>query len=217
MTEAMNTPKQPDRNDPNVIRKNQFKLLGIFAIAVVPVIFAFTMYFGGMAIPSSKTNKGNLVLPPIPLSVLGYAADGDGVYVQTDNKWVLLLLGNGSCELACKDLLHTVRQVNISMGREMERVARAITLSASDAQQAEVLETYPNIQLWSSVIDQESFSQQAAERGAVVVNAEVDATESWQLWLVDPLGNMVLQYDASHTGYDMIADLKRLLKLSNIG
>jgi hypothetical protein len=99
----------------------------------------------------------------------------------------------------------------------MERVARAITLSASDAQQAEVLETYPNIQLWSSVIDQESFSQQAVERGAVVVNAEVDATESWQLWLVDPLGNMVLQYDASHTGYDMIADLKRLLKLSNIG
>ena len=38
-----------------------------------------------------------------------------------------------------------------------------------------------------------------------------------QLWLVDPLGRVVLHHSASQPGKDLLDDLKRLLKLSKVG
>ena len=38
-----------------------------------------------------------------------------------------------------------------------------------------------------------------------------------QLWIIDPHGNLVLRYDPSVKGKDVLNDLRHLLKLSNIG
>jgi hypothetical protein len=38
-----------------------------------------------------------------------------------------------------------------------------------------------------------------------------------QLWIVDPLGNLVLRYPAEADGKNILIDLKQLLKISNIG
>jgi glutathione peroxidase-family protein len=38
-----------------------------------------------------------------------------------------------------------------------------------------------------------------------------------QLWIIDPHGNLVLRYDPSVKGKDLLNDLRHLLKLSNIG
>jgi hypothetical protein len=37
------------------------------------------------------------------------------------------------------------------------------------------------------------------------------------LWIIDPHGNLVLRYDPSVKGKDLLNDLRHLLKLSNIG
>jgi len=37
------------------------------------------------------------------------------------------------------------------------------------------------------------------------------------LFIVDPLGNLMMRHDASHTTKDLLSDLKKLLKLSHIG
>ena len=37
------------------------------------------------------------------------------------------------------------------------------------------------------------------------------------LFIVDPLGNLMMRHDASHTSKDLLSDLKKLLKLSHIG
>jgi hypothetical protein len=34
---------------------------------------------------------------------------------------------------------------------------------------------------------------------------------------IDPLGNLMMRHDASHTTQDLLSDLKKLLKLSHIG
>ena len=38
-----------------------------------------------------------------------------------------------------------------------------------------------------------------------------------QLWIIDPHGNLVLRYDPTVKGKDLLNDLRHLLKLSNIG
>lgn len=189
-------------------RRNQIKLLAIFAVAGVPVIVAMLMYFGSFAIPTGKTNKGELIVPALSLSAFGLQATNDGLYEETQGKWLLIQTGSGECETICQDMAHTARQVNILMAREQGRVARVFMTSDEQIYRSTLAQDYPELQYLP--IDDKL---QAALPG--IINSEADST--WQLWISDPLGNVILHYDTTHSGYDLKDDLKKLLKLSNIG
>jgi hypothetical protein len=195
-------------------RVNQLKLLGVFAIAGVPVVLAMIMYFGGFAIPTGKTNKGNLLVPPISLGELGFQQTSDGVYSDSHKDWLIMVVGTGECATECTELLHMTRQVNVAMGREMDRVSRIVVTSAQSQLPSNLSESYPHlaVHIASSEL-QSAFIDKAKYAGA---NQDL-SPGAWGIWIVDPLGNIMMEYDASHDGYDLIGDLKKLLKLSNIG
>lgn len=189
-------------------RRNQLKLLAIFAVAGVPVILAMLMYFGSFAIPTGKTNKGELIAPALSLAAFGLQPTSDGLYKETQGKWLLIQTGSGECDVVCQDMAHTARQVNILMAREQGRVARVFMTPDEQTFRSVLAEDYPELQYLP--IDHKV--QAALPR---VINSEANST--WQLWISDPLGNVILHYDTSHSGYDLKDDLKKLLKLSNIG
>lgn len=208
-------PGKPEGADPQAIRRNQLKLLGIFAVALVPVALAFVMYFGGWAIPSDKTNKGNLIWPPADIATLSTMQTEGGVslaqQVQEVGKWMILITGIGPCDTQCEELMHLTRQVNVAMGKEAHRVGRLLVSTNALTEVARLDDTAAPVlfhQASESAI--RTFQQKTTELGA-----RPDA--NWQIWLVDPLGNVPIQYGSTHTGYDIIDDLKRLLKLSQIG
>lgn len=194
---------------PEQVKRNRWKLIGIFAVAGLPVIAAMMMYFGQLGIPSGSTVKGNLVNPSVPYDLLG----GTNTDSSGKSKWRMFVTGRGECETACMDLLHTIRQVHISMGREMNRVERAVVCSEC------------SVSVEGDAIGAESLVRVRVEPGplakfsslAQANGASFSPEQNWTVWVVDPLGNVMLQYAAEHDGYDMIADLKKLLKLSNIG
>lgn len=195
-------------SDEHLRRRNQIKLLGIFAVAGIPVILAMLMYFGSFAIPTGKTNKGELIVPALSLGDFGLEATSEGLYEETQGKWLLIQTGSGECDAICQDMAHTARQVNILMAREQGRVAR-IFMGADEQVFRKVLaKDYPELRYLPLANDiQETLPG--------IINSE--ANSSWQLWISDPLGNVILHYDATHSGYDLKDDLKKLLKLSNIG
>lgn len=204
----MNTEALKLNPEEQVRRRNQIKLLGIFAVAGVPVILAMLMYFGGFATPVGKTNKGELLVPAMSLADFGLQATEEGLFAETGGKWLLIQTGSGECDLQCKDMAHTARQVHILMAREQERVAR-VFMGADEAGFASTLgKDYPEL----AYIPLDSKRQSALP---AVKNSDADS--NWQLWISDPLGNVILHYDSSHSGYDLRDDLKKLLKLSNIG
>ena len=196
------------------INRNRWKLVGIFAIAVVPVVLAFTMYFAGFAIPQGKTNKGQLLWPPVELGQSAIPAlralTPTG---EESGKWSLMLSGRATCDADCEARLHEIRQVNVAMGRESERVGRILASDVSPEQSAALKAHYPALQVVS--VSPENLAQ--FETQAQQVGAASTAHDEWQVWLIDPLGNVILQYGPQQDGYDMMADLKRLLKLSKIG
>ncbi len=200
--------------DRTTVNKNRLKLLAIFGVALLPVLLAFAMYFGGWAIPQDKTNKGNLLWPPVELNLLDRSSLSAQVALQEgEAKWSLMLTGAGVCNALCRERLHELRQVNIAMGREHERVGRVLAADLSATQWQELEQEYPA--LLGLRVDQQTLTQFTSE--ATSVGAQPVAGEAWQVWLVDPLGNVILQYTSAHDGYDMMDDLKRLLKLSKIG
>ena len=52
---------------------------------------------------------------------------------------------------------------------------------------------------------------------AAALLAQFPQEREHTLFIVDPLGNLMMRHDASHTTKDLLSDLKKLLKLSHIG
>jgi len=204
--------KPASTNASDTRRKNQWKLMGIFGVAGIPVLLAMTMYFGNLAVPAGKTNKGELLTPIKSLVDFGFVENTHSLAESNQGKWLLIQTGAGECTEQCQEMALMARQVNILMAREQERVARILISSKPDINTQALKEQFPKLSFYQ--LDQEAFSH----LDGAVDDSEASPTDhAWHLWISDPLGNVILRYDSSHTGYDLKDDLKKLLKLSNIG
>lgn len=220
-----------------IVRNNRIKLLGLFAIVFVPMAAATSMYFAGWGIPTGSTNHGALIWPPMNIAEL-QAKDEQGLPLEqhfaldepgarplkwdlltadadndaSESKWVLLVTGEEVCNTVCQQALYTVRQVNIALGKEAKRVTRVLVSDQNaSALPIELSEQHPRLALATTG---SASLQQFSAMGAGNNKA---AVERWNIWVVDPLGNVILRYEANRHGKDILKDMKRLLKLSNIG
>jgi len=185
----------------------------LFLVAGLPVIAAFLMYFTESMVPEARNNKGTLIIPPLAVEMLKLqqqqAGEGD-----VEGKWTLIVFGENSCESkGCQDMLHKARQVNLALGREAGRVVRGYIniggeLEASAA--ASFKTSYPRLHLsHTDHLNLEVFLDK------VVGSSEVLAQS--YIFVSDPLGNVMMYYTPENQGGDLLDDLKKLLKVSNIG
>lgn len=186
--------------------RGQLKLLAIFAIVIGPILLAGLMAKLGVGIPDSQTNRADLIEPAISvedwqmdLEPIGYGAP-----------WRLVVSSPGACEATCLELVHEARQINVALGREAGRVEHLIALG--EPASAELLERfaeqYPRLE--QARLDQGAYQRSLAAH-----------PEAWrqgpQLWLIDPLGRVVLHQDPDAPGKRLLDDLKHLLKVSKVG
>lgn len=186
--------------------RGQLKLLAIVAIVVGPILLAGAMAKLGVGIPDSQTNRTDLIEPAIVAEdwQLGIQPVGYG------SPWRLLVSSPGACEKACLELVHEARQINVALGREAGRVEHLIALGGPAS--ADLLERfeqqYPRLQ--QTRLDQDAYQRSLAAH-----------PEAWregpQLWLIDPLGRVVLHQDPDAPGKQLLDDLKHLLKVSKVG
>ncbi len=96
--------------------------------------------------------------------------------------------------------LYNTRQVRLALGKDMDRVQRILLLVGGHAA------TPPGG--WKS----------AHPDLAVANRPPIEAlSRPGDILLVDPLGNMMMRYADDYSAKGMLKDLKRLLKLSEIG
>ncbi len=186
--------------------RGQLKLLALIAVVVGPILAAWLMVALQIGIPQTQNNQSALVEPAlsvsdwqVPLEPIGYGAP-----------WRLLVTAPGTCDQACLTLVHEARQIHIATGREANRVEHVLALGQSaTAELAERLQReYPRLQQLplspSSYRNSLNPHPAAWQQGA-------------QLWVIDPLGRVVLHREADSPGKHLLDDLRRLLKLSKIG
>lgn len=186
--------------------RGQLKLLAICAVVFGPILIAGLMAHFQIGIPQGHSNKSDLVEPAIQLDnwQLGVTPVGYGA------PWRLLVTSPGACTDACQQLVHEARQINVAVGREAGRVEHLLATGSAlePSQQQQLEKRFPRLQ-------QTELSPSAYRNSLQALPAAWQ--QGPQLWLVDPLGRVVLHQNASEPGKHLLDDLKRLLKLSKVG
>ncbi len=189
-------------------RRGRRTLLTVAAVFLLPLAVAFALYYGQLWRPANSSNKGQLIDPPRTLVVQGLRLpDGQpaGANVFLD-KWSVVYVGDGACDAACSAALVIGRQSRLALNNEMKRVQRVFLATdnccAGDYFAAE--------QAGLVALD-------ASSPEATALLAQFPAERSGALFVVDPLGNLMMRHDATTMTKDLLTDLKKLLKLSHIG
>ncbi|MEI6860390.1 MAG: hypothetical protein V5788_11630 [Shewanella sp.] len=162
----------------------------ILPVAAAKIVLSLDLYQGG------ATNKGELL--PIGTSYLSLKMDN-----PRPKEWQLLYLLPSQCDQQCLDHLYILQQSHIALGRYQNRVHTLILLSQDSDTQA--LAAY-------------DFETTRAN------DAMIKMLDRQQIIVVDPLGSLVMRYPAVNgidkqimQGKSLIADLRKMLKLSRVG
>ncbi|GGF63081.1 hypothetical protein [Alteromonas lipolytica] len=176
-------------------------LLVLLAAFIVPVILArLALDFSWFE--QAATNKGELLQPVENVQPL--LAD------QTP-KWRVMYIVPATCNSECENAIYAMQQVWLALGKESDRAQPAVFLSAaSDPKAMAILHEYQHINAVSLTREQ--------------MQALTESQLNGHLFLVDTQGSAMLRYplynlrqDAVMGSRDVLADLRKLLKLSRIG
>lgn len=196
--------------------RNRVSLLLIIALFAAPVVIAWLLFFVfPQWIPSQTSNHGALVkpvrnLPEFSLQTLGGDAAGRALL---EGKWTLAYLHKGSCDKGCVEQLYKMRQVRLAQGKNIERLQRLMLWEAGGVDAADrnqVQQHFPG---------QVSAILPPAETVLPAVFAVDDRAplSAERLYLIDPLGNLMMMYAPDDDPGGIIRDLERLLKYSALG
>jgi hypothetical protein len=181
------------------------------ALFLLPLVVAFFLYYGTVWRPAGHVNHAVLISPPRPLPQLRLpgAVPGDGLLARAPfhGRWSLVYVGNGACDTACREALRAMRQIRLALNTDMTRVER-VFLVTGDCCAREFLEREHS---GLAVLD--ATGRTAAPLLAVFPAADREHT----LFVVDPLGNLMMSYDARRDPHGLLEDLKKVLRLSQIG
>lgn len=178
------------------VKRSRRMLLLLAALFFVPLALSFAAYYGGWR-PAGNTNHGELLQPIRQLPALGKPLEG---------KWALAWVGDGACDADCQTALVFARQTRLSLAKDMTRVKWALLATGNCCNREYLDAAHEGI----TVIDA------AADRDALLaVLPAQDLAHS--LFVIDPLGNIVLRYDVRQNPRGLLEDMKKLLKLSHIG
>lgn len=189
--------------------KSRRRLVFLAALFLGPLALAWLLYFGaGGWRPTGSAAHGELIQPPVALAdvspryLLGDAPDG--LFRKT---WSLAVMGADACTERCLDALVKIRQIRLTLGKDMDRIGRVLAVSADERQIPAIAEQHPGLVVVASEGDMRNVI--ASFPGAMQGG-------EW-IYVVDPLGNLMMRFPSDIDSHDIREDLKRLLRLSRIG
>ncbi len=192
------------------VRKRNLRTVGLLAaLFFVPLIASFYMYYGSDWRPAASTAHGELYQPakPLPQAELREAKGQVAPVNVFSEKWTLVYVGGGACDDLCKSSLYFMRQTRLSLNNEMTRVNRVFLATSACCNNEFLDREHPGL------MSIDASGPEAATLIAVFPTAERERS----LYVVDPLGNLVMRYDTRDSPKGLLDDLKKLLKLSHIG
>lgn len=173
-------------------RKAQRTLIIIFIVCITPFIAA-TIAFNFFP-PTDHLNYGELLEPaPVPGTALE----------KLKGKWVLLSFDSGACDSKCETKLFNMRQARTAQNREMDRVERVWVQLDDKTPDEKIAPLYEG----AHVIADPGAEFRAVFPGDIAAH----------IYLVDPLGNLMLRFPPDADPKKMMKDLSRLLKVSRVG
>jgi len=191
------------------LRWHRVKLLALMGVFLLPFIAGWLAFYVFDYRPQSK-NYGELIAPPRPLDAPQLRTiDGEVLDRGFWARWTFVVIDRNGCAQLCRDNLHYLRQLRIALGRDQSRVQNlALFTTPVDDDLLDYLKDFSNLKVVASNVSK--LLPQFALPG-------VETGREPMLYLVDPKGNLMMTYPAEHDPSLVLDDLRRLLKVSQIG
>lgn len=182
---------------------NRLKLLGIGALALAPVLGSYLLYWFWS--PENYTNYGTLLAAkPVPATQLALADGTPFSFEQVRGRWVLVVIDGGDCARACEEKLWVVRQVRQAQGEQLHRVERVWLIDDGRKPDSRLGQEYAGT--W--------FVDAGSDTTAAFV---AEGSRRNHIYLLDPMGNIVMRFPEAPDPKRIIKDLGRFLKYSSVG
>lgn len=201
----------------NTPKRSIAPLIWIIVLSMAPVVAAFLVYYIPELRPDGSVNHGTLVEPQrpmpnaqqLPLTTL----DGKPYdFSQLKGQWLLLAADGAACPEECAKKLFILRNTHAMTGKNVERLNRVWFITDDAEVPEKVLEAYlGTIMLRVKPEDLAQFLTVPAG----MANAE--EALAVPMWIMDPLGNLILEYGQDPDPFKVRKDIGRLLHNSRIG
>lgn len=200
---------------PTIPRKKRSltPLIVVFLFTLAPVLAAFVLYNNPQWWPDSASNYGSLIEPQRPMpdaSELQLTTlDGKPFDLQSlTGKWLLLSAGEAACPESCARKLFITRNSHASQGKNVDRLAR-VWFITDDAEVPEKV-----LQAYQGTVMVRAKPEQLAR---FLLADDVTANLLDPIWIIDPLGNLMLQFPPDADGVKVRKDISKLVYNSRIG
>ena len=190
---------------------HRFKFLALITVFLSPFIGGWLALYVFDIKPTSG-NYGTLITPVKKMDWPRLETRGGDAHVGGfGRKWTLLLFAGDDCAELCRSNLFYMRQLRTLLGRDTLRLQNVLISARPLSEEMQIyLKEFPNLKVVQDYRDPALYRQfELPEMG------EVGATP--KLYLVDPDQNLMMHYPAENDQNRVLEDIKKLLKLSQIG
>ncbi len=187
------------------------KFLSLVGVFVLP-FFAGWMALYVFELKPESDNYGKIIQPVKKLSWPKLESINGQIYEGGfGKKWTFLLFTQGACNDRCRSNIYYMRQIRTLLGRDTERLQNVlISAAAMDETMLALLREYPDFVVIDGFRNNRLLAQFAEEEGTITGTTP-------RLYLVDPDQNYMMVYPAEIDEYRVLEDIKKLMKLSQIG
>jgi hypothetical protein len=187
-------------------RKVFLLMLIFFVVPIIVVILMFKFDW-----KPSGVSTGELVKPPRLLATQPQLKNDAGVALKPTfwkEKWSVVYVAD-QCDSACMSKLRDMRQLHVSLYKDITRTQRVLITQQQDT--SDIKSKYPDLIV---------INQPAADIATLTSQFQLDNEPSGasnRLYLVDPLGHLMMSYKPTVPLADVRKDVTRLLKFSWAG
>jgi len=182
-------------------RRSRLTLWLILAVCAAPLAAAYLAFYFWR--PTSHVNYGEL-LAPRPVTDMSFQRlDGKPFrFPELKGEWVLVSTDAARCDERCRLKLIYMRQVRLAEGKESERIERVWLITGNDAPAPELLAEHPRLHVVH------------AEPGLIAKILPAQTSPADHIYVVDPLGNLMMRFPRDPDPRRILRDMSRLLRHS---
>jgi cytochrome oxidase Cu insertion factor (SCO1/SenC/PrrC family) len=191
-------------SDERPVHRGRLSFFLIAAVAIAPIAGGYALYYWWR--PATFTNYGQLIPPTLIGDVGLRQADGTEFRLNAfKGKWVFLTVDSGVCDQLCRQKLYKIRQVRLTQGKDMDRIERVWLVDDDASPSSAITAEYEGTRIVS------------ARGSALLSRLPGDASVRDNIYIVDPLGNLMMRYPSDADPSKIKRDVTKLLKASRIG
>lgn len=194
--------------DPVQQRKGRmiFLLLAIFFTVPLLVVVAMIKFDWR---PTGKS-YGQLIQPPVSIAHTTHWVSDQKQPLPAfwQDKWNIALIAR-ECDAPCMQRLYDMRQIYVSLYKDMIRVQRVLITQQADT--TAIRARYPDLLIINGQ------AEQVAMLGSMLSGGGQNTLDAQRVYFIDPLGNVMMQYGLEMEAKWIRKDLVKLLKASWAG